>query len=59
LHRATDVAGGFQAWRATGLPVIHPTTPTPPRLAPAANRCPCRSAVMGGRRTTCRRCSGS
>jgi rhodanese-related sulfurtransferase len=37
LHRATDVAGGFQAWRATGLPVIHPTTPTPPRLAPAAN----------------------
>jgi rhodanese-related sulfurtransferase len=22
--RATDVAGGFQAWRAQGLPVVHP-----------------------------------
>jgi rhodanese-related sulfurtransferase len=22
LHRATDLAGGFQAWRAAGLPVI-------------------------------------
>jgi rhodanese-related sulfurtransferase len=22
LHRATDVIGGFQAWRAAGLPVI-------------------------------------
>ena len=21
LHRATDLAGGFQAWRAAGLPV--------------------------------------
>jgi rhodanese-related sulfurtransferase len=37
LHRATDVAGGFQAWRAAGLPVIHPATPTAPRLAPAAS----------------------
>lgn len=35
LHRATDVAGGFQAWRAAGLPVVHPGSPTPPRLAPA------------------------
>jgi rhodanese-related sulfurtransferase len=25
LHRATDVIGGFQAWRADGLPVIEPT----------------------------------
>lgn len=24
LHRATDLIGGFQAWRATGLPVISP-----------------------------------
>lgn len=24
LHRATDVIGGFQAWRAAGLPVIGP-----------------------------------
>lgn len=33
LRRATDVAGGFQAWRAAGLPVTHPTSPTAPRLA--------------------------
>ncbi|MEU9590579.1 rhodanese-like domain-containing protein [Streptomyces sp. NPDC048193] len=24
LHRATDLVGGFQAWRATGLPVTAP-----------------------------------
>jgi rhodanese-related sulfurtransferase len=24
LHRATDVVGGFQAWRAAGLPVVAP-----------------------------------
>jgi rhodanese-related sulfurtransferase len=23
LHRATDVIGGFQAWRAAGMPVTH------------------------------------
>lgn len=33
LHRATDVAGGFQAWRAAGLPVARPAEPTPPRAA--------------------------
>jgi rhodanese-related sulfurtransferase len=28
LHRATDLAGGFAAWRAAGLPVLpSPTTP--------------------------------
>ncbi|MFJ3586518.1 rhodanese-like domain-containing protein [Streptomyces sp. NPDC090127] len=28
LHRATDVIGGFQAWKAAGLPVLLPgTTP--------------------------------
>jgi rhodanese-related sulfurtransferase len=32
LHRATDLAGGFQAWRAAGLPVEHPVEPTRPRL---------------------------
>jgi rhodanese-related sulfurtransferase len=32
LRRATDVAGGFKAWRATGLPVTFPQTATPPRL---------------------------
>lgn len=32
LHRATDVIGGFQAWRAAGLPVLHPAEPTQPRL---------------------------
>lgn len=34
LHRATDLIGGFQSWRATGLPVTppngRPTVPTPP-----------------------------
>lgn len=33
LHRATDLDGGFQAWRAAGLPVLppgdRPTRPTP------------------------------
>ncbi|MFF1479711.1 rhodanese-like domain-containing protein [Streptomyces sp. NPDC058301] len=24
LHRATDLVGGFQAWRANGLPVVPP-----------------------------------
>ncbi len=34
LHRATDLEGGFQSWRAAGLPVTppdgRPTLPTPP-----------------------------
>ncbi len=34
LHRATDLAGGFQAWRAAGLPVRTGDL-TPPRLPPA------------------------
>jgi rhodanese-related sulfurtransferase len=25
LQRATDVIGGFQAWRATGLPIVPPS----------------------------------
>jgi len=33
LHHATDLIGGFQAWRAAGLPVTpptgEPTVPTP------------------------------
>ncbi|MFE9138342.1 rhodanese-like domain-containing protein [Streptomyces sp. NPDC007355] len=28
LHRATDLIGGFQAWKAEGLPVLPPTAPT-------------------------------
>jgi len=32
LRNATDVIGGFRAWRAAGLPVIRPETPTSPRL---------------------------
>ncbi|MYU35950.1 sulfurtransferase [Streptomyces sp. SID8358] len=28
LHRATDLTGGFQAWRAAGLPVTAPGTTT-------------------------------
>lgn len=27
LHRATDLAGGFAAWRAAGLPVLGPPFP--------------------------------
>ncbi len=34
LGRATDVVGGFQAWRAARLPVDSPGTLPPPRLAP-------------------------
>lgn len=29
LFRATDVVGGFQAWRAAGLPVVAPAAPPP------------------------------
>jgi rhodanese-related sulfurtransferase len=32
LRRATDVIDGFRAWRAAGLPVVHPAEPNPPRL---------------------------
>ena len=32
LHRATDVIGGFRAWRAAGLPVHAPGRPAAPRL---------------------------
>ena len=33
LRNATDVIGGFQAWRAAGLPVPSPAQPARPRLA--------------------------
>jgi rhodanese-related sulfurtransferase len=32
LRRATDLIGGFQAWRAAGLPVATPGQPSRPRL---------------------------
>ncbi|MFG2705389.1 rhodanese-like domain-containing protein [Streptomyces sp. NPDC048386] len=32
LHRATDLVGGFQAWKAAGLPV----TPQPPQSPPSS-----------------------
>src|SRR5438552_373547 len=32
MRRATDVIGGFQAWRAAGLPVAAPGRPCWPRL---------------------------
>jgi rhodanese-related sulfurtransferase len=32
LHRATDVIGGFRAWRAAGLALVRPVSPTRPRL---------------------------
>src|SRR5215467_13393034 len=38
LHNATDLAGGFQARRAAGLPVTNPAHPSrrqPPQPAPA------------------------
>jgi len=34
LTHATDVVGGFQAWRAARLPIVRRAKPTPPRLAP-------------------------
>ncbi|WP_229401957.1 rhodanese-like domain-containing protein [Micromonospora okii] len=35
LHRATDVVGGFAAWRIAGLPALGPTPPTrTPSVAP-------------------------
>jgi rhodanese-related sulfurtransferase len=37
LRRATDVIGGFRAWRAAGLPVTPPPGTARPRLAPAAS----------------------
>jgi rhodanese-related sulfurtransferase len=36
LSEATDVTGGFRAWRAAGLPVVKPAEPVSPRLARAA-----------------------
>ncbi|MGC4806336.1 rhodanese-like domain-containing protein [Micromonospora sp. DT233] len=34
LHRATDVVGGFAAWRIAGLPTLGPTPPPrPPSVA--------------------------
>ena len=38
LHRASDVAGGFQAWRAAGLPITSSGAPASPRLAPDRSR---------------------
>lgn len=32
LRNATDLVGGFQAWRDAGLPVARPALPTTPRL---------------------------
>lgn len=37
LTAATDVVGGFQAWRAARLPIARHPKPTPPRLAPGRN----------------------
>jgi rhodanese-related sulfurtransferase len=34
LHRATDVVGGFRAWRAAGLPLRPQGEVTAPRLFP-------------------------
>jgi rhodanese-related sulfurtransferase len=37
LHRATDLIGGFRAWRAAGLPVATPGQPSRPRLPRPCN----------------------
>ncbi|MEG3636550.1 rhodanese-like domain-containing protein [Micromonospora palythoicola] len=34
LHRATDLVGGFAAWRLAGLPVLGPAAPTAPSVLP-------------------------
>jgi rhodanese-related sulfurtransferase len=36
ISRATDVVGGFQAWRAAKLPVAAPGSTVAPRLSPRA-----------------------
>jgi rhodanese-related sulfurtransferase len=33
LHNATDIIGGYQAWKTARLPVATPATPTHPRLS--------------------------
>jgi pimeloyl-ACP methyl ester carboxylesterase len=33
LRNATDIIGGFRAWKAADLPIAAPATPTRPRLA--------------------------
>ena len=38
LTRATDMVGGFQRWRAAGLPVVKRAKPTRPRLVSGDNR---------------------
>ncbi|MFC5900515.1 rhodanese-like domain-containing protein [Streptomyces zhihengii] len=38
LHRATDLTGGFQAWRAAGLPVAGWTPETGAPALPAVHR---------------------
>jgi rhodanese-related sulfurtransferase len=37
LRHATDVIGGFRAWRAAQLPIVFPDAPTLPRLAPRSS----------------------
>jgi rhodanese-related sulfurtransferase len=37
-HRATDIIGGFQAWRETGLPTLRPGSVTEVRCAELAER---------------------
>ena len=61
LHKATDLAGGFQAWRAAGLPVTHPAHPSrpqPPQPAPnhAATSYPAPTTPTNLRRSTDRIC---
>ena len=50
LWRATDIVGGFHAWRATGLPIV-----PPPRTSPADERYVLERDQSP---TTIRRCEG-
>lgn len=43
LHRATDLVGGFQAWKAAGFPVIPSGTGSAPRQNTPGQNAPCQS----------------
>jgi rhodanese-related sulfurtransferase len=46
LANATDVVGGFQAWRSARLPILKPARPTRPRLDSGDNRPAGRRSVI-------------
>ena len=50
LRRATDIIGGFQAWRKAGLPVVNHGAPSVPRLFTSQGRK--RESPRGARSTS-------